>query len=93
MKVWKQGDIVGTSTSKYIKKKKLTEKQKKRNEHAMQKLDEIDLERKNKTSWKIHNSFFNALDFSMHLAQTKELPFFLFADLHADFFAISHFVR
>lgn len=41
---------MGTSTSKYIKKKKLTEKQKKRNEHAMQKLDEMDLERKNKTS-------------------------------------------
>ena len=41
----------------------------------------------------MNNSFFNALYFSMHLAQTPELPFFLFADFYTNFFAISHFVR
>lgn len=39
---------MGTSTSYYNKRKKLTEEQKRRNEQAMQKLDEMNKQRKKK---------------------------------------------
>ena len=42
------GEHMGTSTSYYNKRKKITEKQKRRNEQAMKKLDEMNNLRKKK---------------------------------------------
>ena len=60
---------MGVHTSAYNKRKKLTEEQKRRNEHAIKKLQDMDKQRKKKTSWKFHNSYFNARHFYMHIAQ------------------------
>ena len=47
MKGWKTNRM-GVHTSAYNKRKKLTEEQKRRNEQAMKKLQEMDRRRKNK---------------------------------------------
>ena len=47
MKGWKT-NIMGVHTSAYNKRKKLTEEQKRRNEQAMKKLQEMDRRRKTK---------------------------------------------
>ena len=47
MKGWRTNRM-GVHTSAYNKRKKLTEEQKKRNERAMKKLQEMDRRRKNK---------------------------------------------
>ena len=47
MKGW-QTNRMGVHTSAYNKRKKLTEEQKRRNEQAMKKLQEMDRRRKNK---------------------------------------------
>ena len=47
MKGW-QANRMGVHTSAYNKRKKLTEDQKRRNEQAMKKLQEMDRRRKNK---------------------------------------------
>ena len=47
MKGWRTNRM-GVHTSAYNKRKKLTEEQKRRNEQAMKKLQEMDRRRKNK---------------------------------------------
>ena len=47
MKGWKTNRM-GVHTSTYNKRKKITEEQKRRNEQAMKKLQEMDRRRKNK---------------------------------------------
>ena len=47
MKGWKTNRM-GVHTSAYNKRKKITEEQKRRNEQAMKKLQEMDRRRKNK---------------------------------------------
>ena len=47
MKGWRTSRM-GVHTSAYNKRKKLTEEQKRRNEQAMKKLQEMDRRRKNK---------------------------------------------
>ena len=61
---------MGTSTSRYVRKKKITEEQRKRNEEAIKKLNKMNSKKQKSIGLEIfHNPIFNARHFYVHIVQ------------------------